>query len=87
MPRRRPAIVRACSTVASVDLWPHGVCSTSLVGAYTISSVPYSYAPCTDYSSRAPHYEAPSYHARCPYCGTARKPFTYVNCINCGAPA
>ena len=85
MPRRRPDIVRVCSTTTDFS-WPHGVCSTSLLGSYAaISSTPY--APCTDYSSRAPHYEAPSYHARCPYCGTARKPFTYVNCINCGAPA
>lgn len=64
------------------------VTSTSPLSAvgdwFAYSSVAPSYAA---YSTRAPHYEAPSYHARCPYCGTARKPFTYVNCINCGAPA
>lgn len=83
---RRPGIVRVCGTTAAgVNLWPHGVCSTSIVGDWiAVSSEAPPYAA---YSSRAPHYEAPSYHARCPYCGTARKPFTYVNCINCGAPA
>lgn len=65
-----------------------GVCSTSLIGSLIISSTPFRAVPCTDYSTRAPHYEPPKpYHARCPYCGTARQPFTYVNCINCGAPA
>ena len=84
--RRRPQVIRACSTVA---LWPHGVCSTSLVGNWdAISSTPYRATCSSEFSTRGRNDEAPTpYHARCPYCGTARKPFTYMNCINCGAPA
>lgn len=81
--RRRPQPALVCSTVAQP--WDYaGVCSTSLIGSFVISSTPFVPG---DISSESPAEISPSYHARCPYCGTARKPFTYVNCINCGAPA
>ena len=65
------------------------VCSTGLVSdlsLFCFSTVALSSAG--DISSESSERLQPAtYHARCPYCGTARKPFTYVNCVNCGAPA
>lgn len=67
--------------------WPV-MCSTRMVGEfdYACFSTVAPFVPGNS-SSESPAEISPSYHARCPYCGTARKPFTYVNCINCGAPA
>jgi hypothetical protein len=65
-----------------------GVCSTSLVSEAWMTVTSEAHPSLATYSTRAPHYEPPKpYHAKCPYCGTHRKPFTYMNCINCGAPA
>ena len=65
-----------------------GMCSTSRIGdlsSFCFSTV--AFVP-GDISSESEARISPSHaHARCPYCGTARKPFTFANCINCGAPA
>jgi hypothetical protein len=65
-----------------------GVCSTSLVSEawMTVTSEAH---PSLCFSTVAPHHaDTPKpARARCPYCGTHRRPFTYTNCINCGAPA
>lgn len=64
------------------------VCSTGLVSdlsSFGFSTV--AFVPGDISSESGARLDRVEPHGRCPYCGTARKPFTYVNCINCGAPA
>ncbi len=78
-------VARYGSTVSGAMLMR--VFSTVTPGDLSTSSTPFCYpVASTDYADHAPHYEPPR-PVRCAYCGTLRKPWTYDNCINCGAPA